>query len=164
MQVAELMNRDVSTCQRDHTLDCTVRIMSEQDCGIVPVVDELSRVIGVITDRDVCIAAYTQGRPIQEIPAWSIMSRHVHTCRADDPIERAEQIMREYRVRRLPVTDGGGRLLGLLSLSDIARHLRLVGIPTTKGLDPMEISLTLEAVSKPHPHMTPHVPEHLAMR
>lgn len=164
MQVEELMNRDVSTCKRDHMLDCTVRIMWEQDCGIVPVVDELSRVVGVITDRDVCLAAYTQGRPIQEIPAWSVMSRHVHSCRADDPIERAEQIMRENRVRRLPVTDAGGRLVGLLSLSDIARHLHLVGVPTTRGLDPMEISLTLEAVSKPHPHMTGHEPQHLATR
>ena len=91
MQVEELMNRDVSTCKRDHMLDCTVRIMWEQDCGIVPVVDELSRVVGVITDRDVCIAAYTQGRPIQEIPAWSVMSRQVHTCHADDPIERGAQ-------------------------------------------------------------------------
>lgn len=163
MQVEELMNREVSTCRRDHTLDCTARIMWEQDCGIVPIVDDLRRVVGVITDRDVCMAAYTQGRPIQEIPAWSVMSRHLQTCHANDSIEQAEQIMREHRVRRLPVTDAGGRLLGVLSLSDIARHLHLVGTPTTRGLDPQEISLTLEAVCQPHPHATmfgSRTPEH----
>jgi CBS domain-containing protein len=167
MQVENLMNRVVSTCRRDHMLDCSARIMWEQDCGIVPIVDDLLRVVGVITDRDVCMAAYTQGRPIQEIPAWSVMSRNLHTCHADDSIERAEQIMREHRVRRLPVIDGGGRLVGVLSLSDIARHLRLVGTATTRGLDPQEISLTLEAVSQPHPHTTtlgPHTPDHLATR
>lgn len=152
MQVEELMNRHVLTCRTDHPLDCAARIMWEQDCGIVPVVDDLGRVIGVLTDRDICMAAYTQGRRIQEIKAFSVMSKRVHTCNASDSIERAEQIMREHRLRRLPVTDAAGRLVGLLSLSDIARHLHLIGTTATRGLDPQGVSLTLEAVSQPHQH------------
>ncbi len=149
MLVEQLMNRSVSTCRGDHLLDCTAHIMWEHDCGVVPIVDELDRVVGIVTDRDICLAAYAQGRPIAEIDAASVMSAHVHACHPDDSVERAEQVMRAQRIRRLPVTDVSGRLLGLLSLSDIARHLHFVGTPTSRGLDPQDVSLTLEAVSRP---------------
>ncbi len=154
MQVQELMNRDVAACRSDQGLEAAARIMWEHDCGVVPIVDDLERVIGLVTDRDICMAAYTQGRRLSEITVASVMSKRVHTCSATDSIEHAELLMREHRVRRLPVTDGAGRLRGLLSLSDLARHLHLIGTPATRGLDAQGVSLTLEAVSQPNHHIT----------
>jgi CBS-domain-containing membrane protein len=96
--------------------------MWENDCGCVPVVDAAGRVVGMLTDRDVCMAAYTQGRPLAEIPVSSAMSRSVVACGPDDTIATAEQRMRQHRVRRLAVVDDEGRIAGILSLSDIARR------------------------------------------
>jgi CBS domain-containing protein len=149
MHVQEIMKRNVLTCMRDHTIECAAQIMWENDCGIVPIVDEASRVIGVVTDRDACMAAYTQGKPLSEIPIWSVIAGHsgrVHTCRAEDTLEQAEHVMQQAQVRRLPVIDDRGTLVGILSLSDIARHT------STRGLDPFDISRTVEALSQPHPH------------
>ena len=122
MKVERLMKTDVAACHSDDTGNCAARIMWERDCGFVPVVDELSRVIGVVTDRDLCMAAYTQGKPLQEIPLHSVMSREVFSCQPGDDLSKAETAMRKHQVRRLPVTDPEGQLKGILSLSDITRE------------------------------------------
>ena len=63
MKVHEIMSTDLATCQSEDTLNCAAQIMWERDCGVVPILDQGSRVIGMLTDRDICMAAYTQGRP-----------------------------------------------------------------------------------------------------
>jgi CBS-domain-containing membrane protein len=98
--------------------------MWERDCGIVPVVDAEGRVVGVVTDRDLCMASYTQGRALTAVPvSWVLCGRAVHTCTPSDSIDRAIALMREHRVRRLVVVDGQQKLIGVLSLADIARHV-----------------------------------------
>jgi CBS domain-containing protein len=122
MKVERLMNADVTACRADDTGNCAARIMWERDCGFVPVVDENERVLAVVTDRDLCMAAYTQGKPLQEISLRSVMSKEIFSCRPDDDLSQAETVMRKRQVRRLPVTDAEGRLKGILSLSDITRE------------------------------------------
>ena len=78
---------------------------------------------GGITDRDVCMAAYTQGLPLQQIQVGRAMSTVVHTCGPEDSIESALALMRQSKVRRVPVTDGK-RPVGILSISDVMRVLR----------------------------------------
>jgi CBS domain-containing protein len=95
--------------------------MWEHDCGCVPVLNEDARVVGMITDRDICMAAFFQGTPLSGIKVSTVMSRQLFDCTSDDDLSAAERIMREKKVRRLPVLNEGGRLVGLLSLSDIAR-------------------------------------------
>jgi CBS domain-containing protein len=114
------MTEDVFTCTPEASLAEATRIMWERDCGVVPVLDADGRVAGVVTDRDACMAAYTKGRPLAQIPVATVMSTGVHTCRPDDDLGHAEKIMRLKQVRRLPVVDDGDRLVGLLSLNDIA--------------------------------------------
>jgi CBS-domain-containing membrane protein len=75
----------------------------------------------MITDRDICMAAYTQGKPLQEIRVQSAMSKDVVSCKSTDSLEQAEELMRRNKVRRLPVVDAEKRLVGLLSLHDVAR-------------------------------------------
>jgi CBS domain-containing protein len=119
MTVEALMTRDVKTCRPDDTLNLAANIMWEQDCGCVPVVDEGRRVVGMLTDRDVCMAAYISGQPLSGLTISGAMSRGIRPCRREHAIAEAEEVMRANRVRRLPVVDEEGRLLGLLSLSDI---------------------------------------------
>lgn len=96
--------------------------MWERDCGSVPVVDQENRPIAMLTDRDVCIAAFTQGKTLLDLRVASAMSSHIVTCGVYDDISTAESIMRARQIRRLPVVDGTGAMVGILSLGDIARH------------------------------------------
>lgn len=95
--------------------------MWEFDCGVIPVVDDDGRVAGIVTDRDICMAAYTQGKALSAISVASAMARDVAAAHADDGIEQVEELMRDKQVRRLPVLDGESRLIGLVSMNDLAR-------------------------------------------
>jgi CBS-domain-containing membrane protein len=102
--------------------------MWENDCGVVPVVDDDGRVVGMITDRDVCMAAYTQGRLLSQIRVANAMAKEVHGVLETDTLESAEASMRRVRVRRVPVLDEDGRLRGILAMNDLIRHAhRTVG-------------------------------------
>jgi CBS domain-containing protein len=97
--------------------------MWECDCGSVPVLDGQGMVCGLVTDRDICMAAYTKGVPLWDIFVRDVMSKVVHTARPEDSIESAIALMRKNKVRRVPVTDGG-RVVGMLSLGDLMRVFR----------------------------------------
>jgi CBS-domain-containing membrane protein len=129
--------------------------MWENDCGCVPITDPVRRVVGMLTDRDVCMAAYTQGRPLAEMAVASAMSHTVVACRVGDSVATAERLMREKRVRRLAVVGTNGRLAGVLSLSDIASRARR---RQPRGENQTELSLedvgdTLGAICE-RPHST----------
>jgi CBS domain-containing protein len=96
--------------------------MWERDCGALPVVDQEGRVAGMVTDRDICMAAYTQGRPIHAVPVEKVMAQHVFSCGANDSIEDAEAIMHQFHVHRLPVVDSEQHVVGVLSLDDLAQR------------------------------------------
>jgi CBS-domain-containing membrane protein len=116
--------------------------MWEHDCGCVPVVDEHGAPVGMVTDRDVCMAAYTQGRALFEIPVATAMSRKIARCRVDDPVAIAESMMRAQQLRRLPVVGFDGRVVGLVSINDIATHRR----SKDEELGDRAIATTLEAI------------------
>ena len=128
MKVQRIMVHDVKTCRAHDTLNTAAQIMWEHACGCVPVVDEQLRPVGFLTDRDICMAAYTQGGSLQMLRVENAMAQRVVSCHADDEISEAAGIMRENAVRRLPVVDHDGRLIGLLSIDDLAcesqRNLR----------------------------------------
>jgi CBS domain-containing protein len=121
MNVDALMTTNLQTCAPDHSLDCAARIMWETDCGVVPVVDAAQRVVGMITDRDICVAAYTQNKLLHDILISSVGMKSVITVRPFDSVETAEALMQRHQVRRLAVIGEGDRLVGVLSLSDLAR-------------------------------------------
>jgi CBS-domain-containing membrane protein len=114
------MARNVRTCFTSDNLATAAQLMWDHDCGCVPVLNEQGLVVGMLTDRDICIAAFSQRVPISEIKVSAVMSRQLFVCTADDDRSAAERIMSEKKVRRLPVLSKDGRLIGLLSLSDIA--------------------------------------------
>jgi len=148
MNASQLMTKAVRSCSPDDTLQRAAQLMWEGDCGAVPVVDAEDRVVGMITDRDVTMAAYTQGRALCEIPVASAMANQVHGVRENDSIDLVETLMRRARVRRVPVLDGGGRLQGIISMNDLARHAMRSG-RKADGLRPESIVQTLAAISEP---------------
>jgi CBS domain-containing protein len=121
MKVDEVMTPEAVFCRSTDTLAHAAQLMWDHDCGCVPVVDDERRVVGMITDRDACMAALHSGRPLRDLPVSQAMAREPVTVRPRDRIEEAQDLMRRARVRRLPVTDGEGRLVGILSLHDLAR-------------------------------------------
>jgi len=146
MKVNELMNRSVSTCSPSDSLARAAQLMWERDCGTIPVVDAEGRVLAMITDRDICMAAFWQERVLSQIPVTTAASRMVFSVHPEDRLEVAEEIMKKQRVRRLPVTDQGGHLLGLLSLSDIARHTGR----SSHQVPGDEVARTLSAIIQPN--------------
>ncbi len=122
MKVKDLMATEVKSCATHNTLNTVAQTMWDNDIGCVPVVDNDRRVVGMLTDRDVCMAAYIQGVPLTGSLVTSAMSKQVFSCAFDDDVASAESLMRDKQVRRLPVTDAQGRLAGIISLNDIARE------------------------------------------
>ncbi len=98
--------------------------MWEHDCGCVPVVDGHGKLAGIVTDRDICMAAYTQGVPLEAIPLARVMSPKLILCSRTDELETAHHLMRTYEIHLIPVADSRGRPVGILSLSDVVNHNR----------------------------------------
>lgn len=148
MRVKELMTSDVKSCSLDTNLAAAAKIMWEGDCGAIPVIDESGRVVGVITDRDICIAGATRARAEGEIAVQEVISKVVYTCAASDDARQALETMRLRKVRRLPVVDQNGRLAGIVSVHDIAleaRSRKSLDIPPEAVLDAF-IAITAPAV------------------
>lgn len=156
MVIADLMSRNVATCNDDERLEVAARLMWDLDIGCVPIVDSSRRVVGMLTDRDVCMATYTQGKPPQQIAIREAMAHEVYSCLPDDNLAEVEEIMRRRRVRRLPVIDLDGRLVGLISLNDLARESVRQQSRAQKDLTSADVSTTLAAICQPrHPAVLP---------
>ena len=123
MTVKELQTFNVKSCGRDTDLATVAKLMWDGDCGAVPVVTDDRKVIGMITDRDICIAAATRSKTPAEMRASEVISSNgIHACKPDDDVRVALRTMRKHRVRRLPVVDQQQRLSGILSINDLAIH------------------------------------------
>ncbi len=122
MKVADLMTSDVRSCTIHDSLNAAARIMWDHDCGCAPVVDAHGKLIGIVTDRDICMAAYTQGVPLQAIRVERAMSPKVISCARTDDLDTAHHLMRTHEIHRLPVVDSRGKPIGILSLSDVINH------------------------------------------
>jgi CBS domain-containing protein len=123
MKISELMTRPVQVCRVTDTLDRAAGLMWDHDIGVLPVIDEHGRVVGMITDRDACMAAYTCGGALHDIPVEVAMARNVVTCGADDSDAAVAEVMAKHKIRRVPVVDEAHRPVGMLSLNDLARTM-----------------------------------------
>jgi CBS domain-containing protein len=146
MKIESLMTRDVLTCRPDDKLVEAARIMWENDCGCVPVVDPAQRVIGMVTDRDVCMAAYMQGQRLEDALVQNVMSRDVRSCRSSDDVRKAESTMRADKLHRLPVVNESGKLVGLLSINDIACEAARESSMANRQVTFEEVGATLAAI------------------
>jgi len=147
VKLSELMTKDVAVCRLDSTLESAANLFWSGDVGILPVVDAEGRVLGMVTDRDVCLSGFFRGRPLHEIAVGEAMSSTVVSCRATDSLEDALEKMTSARVRRLPIVDAKGQLEGMIGLMDVVHTLsaKKLTLKAAKGL--LE---TLGAIGSPH--------------
>ena len=139
MRVGEFCNREVVVIDEESSITEAAKIMREYHVGdVVSVKSAYGKQLptGILTDRDVCRAG-ARGMPLEDTAVEKEMTREVWTCWETDSLEAAEAIMRAHRVRRLPVVDAEGDLVGLVSLVDIARALEGSRSPDA-GLDLVE--------------------------
>lgn len=122
MNVEQLMSRPAITCTPLDTLHTAAQLMWNHDCGVLPVVGEKGELVGMITDRDICMATYTQGAAPAKLLVSTAMAKRVFSCRPQDDLDAAEELLRKNRIRRMAVVDKDNRPLGVLSLNDLARH------------------------------------------
>ncbi len=147
MNVENVMTRAPKTCSPSDKMSQAVQLMWDNDFGCVPVVDGNGRLAGIVTDRDACMAGLMQGRALHEIPVEQAMSRNLVTLAPHDPVRNAIDLFLEKNVRRVPVVDGRGQLVGILSIADIvcASAEKRIG----KHTKPEAVMSAVHAVSKP---------------
>ena len=143
MKVQEVMTKEVSTCRADESLAVPAKTMWDRDVGAVPVLGGDGKLVGIITDRDICMAAYFTGQPLGSIPVGEHMSKEVFAAKPSQSIESAEELMRSKQIRRLPVLTEAGELVGMVTLSDLARAA------AKRAVDAGAVTATLAAVVQP---------------
>ncbi|HET9797370.1 MAG TPA: CBS domain-containing protein [Gemmatimonadaceae bacterium] len=126
MKISEIMTKDPHSVSPDTPVSEAARMMKEEDVGLVPVVERVGgaetrgRLIGVVTDRDIAIRAVAEGRAA-DAPVSEVMSGGVKTCSPDDSVEEAMDLMGREQVRRIPIVDERGSLVGVVAQADVVR-------------------------------------------
>jgi CBS domain-containing protein len=146
MIVEQCMSKSPRVCTSADSLSNAARTLWECDLGALPVVDHAGAVVGMITDRDLCMAAYTSGLPLHATSVGRHMSRTVFSIGAKADTTKAAELMKSRKVRRLPVVENG-RLVGMVTLSDLARSAGRNG--KLRGLDPEQLAGVLASVCEP---------------
>lgn len=145
----ECMSVRVATCGPGTDLGQAAHLMWTNDCGVIPVVDEAGGVVGILTDRDLAMGAYTQGRALRELRVSDSMSRDVVTCTPETALEDVLRTLGERQVRRVPVVDERGVLRGILSLDDIVRRVQAMDESPTRARLESGILVALASICAP---------------
>lgn len=149
VRIQDIMVRDVATCRPESTLEEAARLMTEFDCGFLPVLDAADETLrGVLTDRDICMAAYRKKAILDQILVADAMSSDVHTCRPDTDVVAIHGTMRDWRVRRVPVVDDERHVVGVVSVDDLAFRATHTFGPAGEAMK-NEVAKTLGAVTRP---------------
>lgn len=148
MKAREIMTADPALCGPWDPVTHAVDLMITHDCGSIPVVDpEHGRIIGIVTDRDITLRVVGGRLDPKSTAVGTVMSQGVVCCRADHDIDEVEQIMRSHRVRRVPVVDRFGRVVGIIAQADLAVRV----FSQRSLLDTDSLARTLEHLSEPAP-------------
>jgi len=145
MRIEDLMSHAVHTCFAHDTLEQVAHEMWDCDTGCLVVIDDYRRPIGVVTDRDVAMAAYTQGVPLRGLRADTAMSTEVITCYPGSTVREVELKMQEAQIRRVPVIDTAGILVGIVTLADLAHAAQLSRTPMK---DLPDVAVTLAKITR----------------
>lgn len=135
MKVEDIMTREVQCCGPDTNLATAAKMMWDNDCGALPVLNVEGRVLGMITDRDICMSVSTKNKPASEITVWETITPKAYTCHPSEDIHTVLDIMKRERVHRLPVIDDDGILQGIIALNDL-----ILGAGEAKGRKTSDVS------------------------
>jgi CBS domain-containing protein len=138
------MTAEPRTCSLDTNLAAAAALMFEGDCGILPVIDHWT-LVGVVTDRDLCIALGTRDMRASEIAVREVVQGPAYTCAPDDDVHAALETMKQHRVHRLPVVGFGGTIVGVVSMNDI-----ILTSDPRKPIRDTDVVSALQGICGPH--------------
>ena len=121
----EVMTPNPATCEPGDPVVQVARIMKQEDVGSVPLVESRTsmRLVGIVTDRDLVIKVVAEGRDINSTIVREAMTANPVSCREDDDVKHVLALMKERQVRRMPIVDSNGVLLGIIAQADIATRI-----------------------------------------
>ena len=127
MKVKECMCNDVCCVKPDTNLNQVAKLMSEKHIGCIPVCDDNNCICGIVTDRDILLRAVACEKDTKNCPVSDVMTSNVCTCTEDDDMTNAESKIAQHQIRRLTVCDQNNKLVGILTLGDLAQNDRELG-------------------------------------
>jgi CBS domain-containing protein len=139
----DVMTKMPACCIPDDTAEQVAQVMKTDDVGSLPVIDDPQsrKLIGIVTDRDLAIEIVAESRDPRSTRIADIMTQNPVYCRVDDQVERALQAMAEHQVRRIPVVENGGRVVGIIAQADVATRIHR----------PEQTASVVEEISRPAP-------------
>lgn len=138
-KITEVMTSNPQTVRRDEPLTNAARIMRDSDSGIVPVVDDSNKVLGVVTDRDIVTRVIAADRNVTDARVSDAMTSQVHTLKHDATVSDVHDLMRSQQVRRVPIVNERGELVGIVAQADLA----------TRVETDRKVGQTVEEISRP---------------
>jgi CBS domain-containing protein len=151
MKVTDVMAKPPAYCSPETNLAAAVEILWRQNCGILPIVDSEEKVVGLVTDRDICVALGTRNRLPSDVTVSEVTSGKVIVCKPDDDLRGALATMAKEKVRRLPVIDAAGKLQGILSIDDVVLRTETGTLKKESELPFDDVLNTLKSVYTPRP-------------
>ena len=149
VKVCDLMMREPTTCSPNTNLAAAAAAMMQSDCGVLPIVHG-NELVGVVTDRDMFIALATRNKLASQVKVGEVAGKALWTCGKDDDIRAALATMKQQRVRRLPVVDVDGTLVGIVSMNDI-----LLETGPDKNIATDAVLETLQSICAHHQNLVP---------
>lgn len=150
MKVKEIMTPDAKAIWLTESLADAAQIMWENDCGVLPIIKDGRKVIGIITDRDICMAVTMRDRNPSAVSVEEVMSGQVYSVNPEDDVDKALEAMQEHKIRRLPVVNAEGELEGILSMNDFVLNAQPSDGTAGDGVGYDEIVKTYQAICQ-HP-------------
>ena len=146
MKVKEIMTPNAKAIWLTESLADAAQLMWENDCGVLPIIKDGRKVIGMITDRDICMAAAMRDKNPSGVSVEEVMTGLVYSVNPEDKIDQVLKVMQEHKIRRLPVVNAEGELEGMLSMNDVVIHARGKGDSIAYG----DVVKTYQAICQ-HP-------------
>lgn len=147
MHAEDLMTTPIATCHVNDAIKVAAQLMWDRDCGALPVVNDEGRLAGLITDRDICMAALTQGETLDNMLVNRAMATHVVSAKPETTVGEIEHLMAHFQIRRIPIVDADGKPIGIVSLNDLARESVQPVTKMQHGLQ--KIARALAAICQP---------------
>ena len=144
MKASEIMTADPCLCSPSDSLQDVAKLMRDHDCGAIPVV-ESGHVVGIVTDRDLAVRALADGRGA-DTKVGDVITRDPRCCNPDADVSEIQKIMSEQQVRRVPVVDASGCVVGIVSQADLAR-----AASDGQRVSDREVAIVVERISAPRP-------------
>lgn len=146
MKVKEVMTPDPQAIWLTQSLADAAKLMWENDCGVLPIVKDGRTVIGMITDRDICMGAAMRDKTPSSISVEEVMTGQVYSVKPEDDINHALHLMRDHKIRRLPVISSEGELEGILSLNDLVLNAKMADEAVSDSIEYADVVKTYQAI------------------